>query len=57
MIGARPHGPDLAERYNETDLPRLTGIPLIGTVPEGVGAWPTERFRVAAPAWFTTLPF
>lgn len=55
VIGARPESPTLAEQCNETDLPRLTGVDIIGAVPAGAGQWDRDRFIAAAPSWFTTL--
>jgi dethiobiotin synthetase len=53
VIGSAPAEPDLAARCNLTDLPRLTGVELIGSIPAGAGSWPPDRFRVAAAGWFT----
>ena len=51
VIGAWPAEPDLAARVNVGDLPRLTGVPLLGLLPEGSGALPAEAFRRAATGW------
>ena len=51
VIGAWPDAPDLAMTCNLADLPRLTGAPIIATVPAGVGRLPGEQFRAAAPDW------
>ncbi len=48
LIGSWPDDPGLAERCNLTDLPRVTGVPLVGVLPEGAGAVEPERFRAAA---------
>lgn len=48
LIGSWPDDPGLAERCNRTDLPRVTGVPLVGVLPEGAGAVEPERFRAAA---------
>ncbi|MEV5839269.1 dethiobiotin synthase [Nocardia sp. NPDC052112] len=53
VIGSWPDEPGLAEECNRVDLPRVTGVELVGTVPAGVGRWHHERFRAAAPGWFT----
>ena len=50
VIGAWPAEPDLAERCNLDDLPRC-GVPLLGAVPAGAGAWSPSAFRAAAPGW------
>jgi dethiobiotin synthetase len=52
VIGSWPQHPDLAEECNADDLPRLTGVPVIATVPAGVGSLDREGFRAAAPGWF-----
>ncbi|MEU7633245.1 dethiobiotin synthase [Nocardia sp. NPDC049220] len=52
VIGAWPAEPDLAAECNRTDLPRVTGVELVGAVPEGAGRWDRERFCAAAPSWF-----
>lgn len=52
VVGAWPAEPGLAECENLTDLPRVTGAPLWGRIPEGAGRMPREEFVTAAPAWF-----
>ncbi len=47
VIGSWPHDPGLAERCNRTDLPRVTGVPLVGAVPAGAGSLDPARFRSA----------
>ncbi|MFI9822780.1 dethiobiotin synthase [Streptomyces sp. NPDC052013] len=51
VIGSWPAEPDLASRCNLLDLPDVTGVPLVGAVPEGAGALDPEAFRAAAPQW------
>lgn len=53
VIGAWPTEPDQAESLNRDELPRVTGVPLIGVLPAGAGALSPEEFRAQAPAWFT----
>lgn len=53
VIGAWPETPDLAERCNRDDLPRVTGVPLVGVVPTGSGSLSRTEFRSAAPRWFS----
>ena len=38
VVGAWPAEPDLAARCNLVDLPAVTGVPLLGVVPEGAGS-------------------
>jgi len=52
VIGSWPAEPDLATRHNRTDLPRLSGVPLVGVVPSGAGSLDPETFRSAASGWF-----
>ena len=52
VIGAWPAEPDLAEQCNLEDLPKVTGVPLLGRIPAGVGQWSQEAFTAAAPGWF-----
>lgn len=47
LIGSWPDDPGLAERCNRSDLPRVTGVPLVGVLPEGAGSIAPERFRAA----------
>ncbi|WP_454199069.1 dethiobiotin synthase [Nocardia sp. Marseille-Q1738] len=59
VIGSWPADPDLAALCNRTDLPRITGVDLVGAIPAGAGRWDRERFTAAAPGWFdpTWSPF
>lgn len=52
VIGSWPADPGLAERCNADDLPRVTGVPVVATVPAGSGALSREEFVAASPAWF-----
>jgi dethiobiotin synthetase len=47
VLGAWPAVPDLAARCNFLDLPTVTGVPLLGALPEGAGT--------LAPAGFLAL--
>jgi dethiobiotin synthetase len=51
VIGAEPARLGLAERCNLDDLPRVTGLPILGAIPEHAGAWEPAAFRNAAPRW------
>ncbi|MFJ4685291.1 dethiobiotin synthase [Streptomyces sp. NPDC088789] len=51
VIGGWPAAPDLASRCNLADLPEVAGAPLLGALPEGVGALAPPAFRSAAPHW------
>ena len=51
VIGSWPADPDLAERCNRDDLPRLTGVPLLASIPEGAGSLGRDEFLAAAPTW------
>lgn len=52
VVGSWPRHPDLAARTNHTDLPRVTGTAIVGSIPAGAGSWSPPRFRAAAPGWF-----
>lgn len=52
VIGSWPAEPGLAERCNADDLPRVTGLPVLATIPEGVGALDRDAFRTQSPTWF-----
>jgi dethiobiotin synthetase len=48
VIGAWPAAPDLAARENLRDLPAVTGVPLLGALPDGAGTLRRTDFaRVA----------
>ena len=51
VVGSWPAEPGLAERTNLDDLPAVTGVPLLGVVPAGVGRWGREQFRARAGEW------
>ncbi|MFD3328299.1 dethiobiotin synthase [Streptomyces sp. NPDC058701] len=53
VVGSWPAAPDLASRCNLADLPVVSGLPLLGAVPEGSGTLPPDRFRAAAPTWLS----
>ncbi len=48
MIGAWPTRPDLAAQCNVTDLPAVTGLPLLGALPEGAGRLTPKEFLAVA---------
>lgn len=48
VVGAYPDEPDLAERTNLADLPTVTGAPLLGVLPAGLGDADPERFLTTA---------
>lgn len=52
VIGAWPTEPDLAETCNLDDLPRVTGVPLLGVLPAGAGALDRDDFCAQAKGWF-----
>ena len=51
VIGSWPEHPGLAEEQNLVDLPRVTGVPLLGRVPEGAASLPARAFRRGALDW------
>lgn len=52
VIGSWPADPGLAEQSNLVDLPRVTGAPLWGRIPQGAGALSRADFLAGVPAWF-----
>ncbi|MCK2240301.1 MULTISPECIES: dethiobiotin synthase [unclassified Crossiella] len=48
VVGSWPHQPDLACRHNLADLPEVTGVPLLGVLPEGAGKYHEEDFLLLA---------
>lgn len=56
VIGSWPASPGLAEEQNLLDLPMLTGIPVLGRVPEGAAGLAQQQFRRAAQDWLAPLP-
>lgn len=58
VVGSWPSEPDLAMRCNLADLPDVTGVPLLGRIPDGAGRLDREAFTSLAPGWFDgVLPF
>jgi dethiobiotin synthetase len=55
VMGAWPDEPDLAARQNVEDLPRLTGVPIVGSIPDGAGALDSAAFTAAVPGWLAAL--
>ena len=51
VIGSWPAEPDLAATENLLDLPRVTGVPVLGRIPEGAGTLPDHDFVRQAPGW------
>ncbi|RKT03443.1 dethiobiotin synthetase [Streptomyces sp. 3211.6] len=51
VVGSWPDSPDLASRCNLADLPKVSGLPLLGAVPQGSGTLAPAAFREAAPGW------
>jgi dethiobiotin synthetase len=48
VIGAWPAEPDLTARCNLTDLPAVTGLPLLGALPAGAGRLTAAEFLPVA---------
>ncbi|MGL5859563.1 MAG: dethiobiotin synthase [Angustibacter sp.] len=51
VVGRWPSAPGLAERCNLEDLPRVTGVPLLGRIPDGAGRLTLDVFASQAPGW------
>jgi dethiobiotin synthetase len=52
VIGSWPAAPALAETCNLEDLPRVTGAPLLASIPAGAGSLSREEFVRRSPEWF-----
>ncbi|WP_072688556.1 dethiobiotin synthase [Rhodococcus marinonascens] len=52
VIGSWPDEPGLAERCNLDDLPAVTGVDVVGSVPTGSGRLQPASFAAAASTWF-----
>ena len=55
VIGSWPAAPDLAAQQNLLDLPAMTGVPVLGRVPEGAGALDAAAFAAGVPTWLPSL--
>lgn len=55
VVGSWPEHPSQVERENLFDLPRVTGVPLLGCIPEGAARLPVGEFRVDSIDWLPTL--
>lgn len=53
VIGSWPASPGLAEQCNLLDLPRVSGVPLLASIPAGVGSLDHSAFAAASPGWFS----
>jgi dethiobiotin synthetase len=51
VIGSWPAEPDLAATQNLLDLPLMTGVPLLGRIPEGASGLSREQFADGVPDW------
>lgn len=51
VVGSWPCAPDLAAEQNLADLPAMTGVPLLGRVPEGAGSLSAADFAAGVPDW------
>lgn len=51
VIGAWPAEPDLAATQNLLDLPVLTGVPVIGRIPDGAGGLAPVDFAAGVASW------
>lgn len=53
VLGSWPADPGLADLVNATDLPRLTGLPVLAVLPAGAAALGPAAFRARVPHWLT----
>jgi len=52
VIGSWPAAPDLAAECNRDDLPAVTGVDVVGSIPAGAGGWESGDFALGAQRWF-----
>lgn len=52
VLSRWPDDPGLAERCNLADLPDVTGVPVVGRIPDGAAGLAPDRFARAAASWF-----
>ena len=55
VVGEWPEQPGIAEEENLVDLPRVTGVPLLGRIPAGAAALPVRAFRRGALDWVPAI--
>ncbi len=55
VVGEWPEQPGIAEEENLIDLPRVTGVPLLGRIPAGAAALPVRAFRRGALDWVPSI--
>lgn len=51
IVGSRPAELGLAERCNLDDLPRVTGLRMLGAIPARSAAWAPAEFQTQCHAW------
>ncbi|MFL6179452.1 MAG: dethiobiotin synthase [Actinomycetes bacterium] len=54
IVGSWPSEPDVATLCNVDDLPTVTGLPLLGRLPEGASRLDPEEFGRRSPEWVST---
>jgi dethiobiotin synthetase len=54
IIGSWPAEPDVATLCNFDDLPSLTGLPVLGRIPDGAGVLSREEFSRRSTEWIDT---
>lgn len=56
IVGSWPAHPGTPERENLVALPRITGVPLWGAIPQGAGALRATDFSADADGWLAAMP-
>lgn len=56
VLGDVPAELGLAEQCNLDELPRVTGLPVLGAIPHGVGDWEPASFQRACHTWLNVDP-
>jgi dethiobiotin synthetase len=55
VIGAWPAQPDLAAEQNLLDLPVMTGVSVLGRIPDGAALLAPDEFAAGIPEWLPYL--
>jgi dethiobiotin synthetase len=56
VIGSWPPDPGLAALQNLLDLPAMTGVPVLGRIPQDSGELRPEEFAAGVPEWLPSPP-
>ncbi|MGW3469946.1 dethiobiotin synthase [Saccharopolyspora sp. NPDC000995] len=54
VLGAVPKALGLAEECNLAELPRVTGVPIVAALPDGIGGLDPEHFQTQVGSWLAS---